>query len=377
MNNKEKYGEVFTPPSLILEIYDLLIPLIQNKETIDLYEPGIGKGAFYNNYDKNLLKKTNYYGCEINENYMLPCSTMTHGDFFDLSLNEYDVIVGNLPFNHNGLMNVPCSKHKSRGITIWGKMLKKCIFHLKKEGFIAVIIPCIWLKPDKENIYELITNYKIHYLKIYNSYESNKLFNYECQTPTCYVIFQKTPCTYSFKIYDSTFIDFQLYKNLCIPTKNANLLYKSLLFIKQRPYIKTLDVIKIATMKKITHTENTKDPFIITSSVIVNNELVLKGFHSNNFCNNYEKVILCHKRLPLPIYDKQGDYGIYGRDKYIFVGDNLQLIYDFLSLVCIQTLIKSFTIRMNFYEKYIFDYIPDPRTFKHNDYNDYLETIKN
>jgi hypothetical protein len=30
---------------------------------------------------------------------------------------------------------------------------------------------------------------------------------------------------------------------------------------------------------------------------------------------------------------------------------------------------------MNFYEKYVFDYIPDPRTFIDQDYQDYLDLM--
>lgn len=380
MNNKEKYGEVLTPQSLVLEIYDLLFPLIKDKSPIDLYEPGVGKGVFYNNYDKILLKKTNYYGCEINNEYSMPCSTIIHGNFFDLSLNTYDVIIGNFPFNNNGFINVPCSKKTSRGNTVWTKMLKKCVLHLKDDGYMAVIIPCIWLKPDKEHIYETITNYKIHYLKIYSSTESNKIFNYECQTPICYVIFQKCQSINKFKLYDRKFIDFELFPPLCIPTKNAELLYKSVLFIKQRTHIKSLNVKKIACMRKgIIDSGDVNDPFVLTSSIIVNDELVLKGFHSKipGDYYNCEKVILSHKRLPIPIYDKQGEYSLYGRDKYIFIGSDLQLIYNYLSLPIIQTLIKSFTIRMNFYEKYIFDYIPDPRTFQNNDFKDYFYILEN
>lgn len=381
MNNKQKYGEVFTPQSLVLEIYELLYPLIKNKTTIDLYEPGVGKGIFYNNYDKTLLKKTNYYGCEINKEYTIPCSTIIHGDFFDLSLNQYDVILGNLPFNNNGFINVPCSKNKIRGRTIWTIMLKKCIEHLKKDGFMAVIIPCIWLKPDKEHIYETITNYKIQYLKIYSSSESNKLFKYECQTPICYVIFQKSPSIHKFKLYDNNkFIDFELYSQLCIPTKNARLLYKSILFMKERPHIKNMNVIKIACMRQnIIDSENKNDPYVLTSSILENKKLIVKGFNSKvpGDYYNCEKIILSHKRLPIPIYDKDGLYSIYGRDKYIFVGETLELLYTFLSLPMIQTLILSFIIRMNFYEKYIFDYIPDPRTFINNDYKDYLYLLEN
>ena len=38
--------------------------------------------------------------------------------------------------------------------------------------------------------------------------------------------------------------------------------------------------------------------------------------------------------------------------------DTWNKVYDFLSKPIVQTIIKSFTIRMNFYEKYVFEYLP-------------------
>ncbi|ADX06687.1 hypothetical protein 162309619 [Organic Lake phycodnavirus] len=41
-------GEVHSPPCLIKEIYDLLMPLLKDDVHIDVYEPGIGPGYFMN-----------------------------------------------------------------------------------------------------------------------------------------------------------------------------------------------------------------------------------------------------------------------------------------------------------------------------------------
>lgn len=363
-------GEVHSPSFLVEEIYKLLIPNIENLDHIDLYEPGIGPGIFNKLYP--LHNKTTYYGCEINTkykyNYPIVC-----GDFFDQSLNTYDVILGNLPFNH-GVVHTPCNKimHK-KSKTIWPYMLKKCIDHIKINGYGAFIIPCIWLKPDRKNIYELLTSRQILYLKTYDCKESNKIFSYQCQTPTCYVIFKniiEINRDYKYiNIYDEKdFILFKLYRDYCIPTKNLSLLKKSLEFTKKT---KSLPIIKVANTKKIKETKNINDYFLI-KSITLDKKLI--GFYSDisGSYQNIPKVILAHKRLPIPLYDKQGIYGLYGRDIYIVIGDKLDYVYNFLSLCVIQKIIKSFDIRMNFYEKYIFDYIPDPRYCQINDYLEYI-----
>mgnify|MGYP006127231785 CR=1 FL=1 len=376
MNNKEKYGEVETPDFLVKEIFGLLIPLLSSYKKIYAYEVGYGKGTFYNNYD--LKQKTYYTGCEINTTYVLPKNIIC-GDFYEQELKMYDLIVGNLPFNSGGLLNVPC-KHNKKGVSIWKNMLRRCIKHIKEDGYGAFIIPCMWLKPDKEHIYELLCKYKIHYLKIYNASDSNKIFNYQCQTPICYIIFQKSLNVNSnFNLYDKDkFIYFKLYKPLCIPTQNASLLQKCIQFIKDRPHISVLTPIKVACMKKsIVDSGNDTDSFALTTSILKDGQLEIKGFHSIIPAMYYgiEKIILSHKRLPIPIYDSTGQYGIYGRDKYVFIGEELDIVYDFLQTIHIQKIIKSFVVRMNFYEKYIFDYIPDPRTFKPGEYDTFFNII--
>ena len=56
-------GEVHTPPHLVKEIYQHLIPYLEPYAHIDLYEPGIGQGVFHQYYPFH--SKTTYYGCDL------------------------------------------------------------------------------------------------------------------------------------------------------------------------------------------------------------------------------------------------------------------------------------------------------------------------
>ena len=68
---------------------------------------------------------------------------------------------------------------------------------------------------------------------------------------------------------------------------------------------------------------------------------------------------MAHKTFPILFLDKEGTYGLYGRDKFVFTtnNDNLLEQYEYLSQPIVQKIIKSFTVRMNFIEKDIFKYL--------------------
>jgi len=339
--DKDILGRVLTPLCLIQEIYALLSPLL--KPGLSVYEAGVGDNRFFQNYPL----PCSYSGCELSPMTELP-DFIFSGDFFDQPLGTYDVILGNPPFRvettGNGISPTP---KKIAQKTIWPDIVKRCFEHLKEGGIMAMILPCIWLKPDMAGIYELFTSHRILHLRCYSCVESNKLFGYNGQTPICYVILQKLKPLPAFMIYDEGFIPFTLHKGLCIPTKNAGLLQKS-----RQCFKKSMTCVKVATEIKGVVIENPTQKFPILTTY-KNGKLYGVESDVSGLFQGEAKVILLHKSSPFPMLDP-GVYGLAGRDKYVFEPE----YFEFLKLPIVQKIIKSFTIRMNFYEKYVFDYLP-------------------
>lgn len=362
MDNKHKFAEVFTPPELVKEILEKI-------ETKDkrIYEPGVGKGAFLEQIIMKNFKS--YDGCEINPsnelNKLNDKINMFEGDFFQHDLKEYDLIIGNPPFYKDGFKGPPTAKTR-KGTTIWPQIVKRCWEHLAPNGILAMVLPCIWLKPDKEKIYNLFTEHQILYLRVYTCVESNKLFNYKAQTPCCYVIVQKKKALQPniIQVYDDSkdkFISFTLKPGYCIPTQNAELIQSFVPTMKINP-------IKIAYIDKEIETTLIKEP---KSKINEKNEQLyplittykdtIYGYESAK-PGKYQgipKIIMAHKTFPILFLDKEGSYGLYGRDKFIFTTNDKNLLeqYDYLSQPIVQKIIKSFTVRMNFIEKDIFKYV--------------------
>ena len=124
----------------------------------------------------------------------------------DGTLCSYDLVVGNLPFNSANKKFVPAlsQKHANLLHNTITKLRRKQSGHpshtsvlnkyLRIMAFFASLLHLV--KPDRAGIYELFCNtYTIHYLRIYNCQDANKIFRYNCQTPICYVMVQKMEYT--------------------------------------------------------------------------------------------------------------------------------------------------------------------------------------
>jgi hypothetical protein len=421
MNNKDKFGEVFTPISLVQNIFNDVCCLFGNdffKKIKYILEPGSGLGVFFdffvnknnvfhkdfiytmneinNKYEKHLKQLSKYWEKHIKVNI---------GNILDLYLEQkQDLIIGNLPFNSNSKKFVPgLAKNNKydnsiKSITIWNIITKHCFQHLLgDDGYFLCIIPCIWLKPDKSGIYELFTQiYTLKMLKIYNCKEANTIFSYNCQTPICYVLVQKKlkidkHLSLSFNLYNKQSQSYQsfsiLKQNLCIPTDLSHMLYKSYLYIikynikssscllKKISYINTKLFENAIFYNKgglEMHQPSSSDISdtsykIITGSLYnkKTNILTLNGFvsHKQALYGEKCKLILPHKRLARFIKDYTGEYSCYGRDFYVFLcnsNEDVDKLYDFFNIDIIRNIIENgFTVRMNFIEKYIFDYLPN------------------
>ena len=430
MNNKDKYGEVFTPDFFIEDmIIDASYIMGSNffSNFKNIFEPGAGKGQFFNILqNKNNCFKDNFHYTlnEINPDYLLDLSSNTTyfknnttiiiNDIFNISIhnpNQYDLVIGNLPFNYNAKKFVPglAKNNKdnklvtnSKSISIWNQITQFSFSHLlANDGFFFCIIPCIWLKPDKAKIFDLfVLQNTIHFIKTFSSTEANKIFNYNCQTPMCYALIQKkiniNHVYKQFKLFDkynNQYKQFKLYNDSCIPTSEVSSI------ISIQSYLNNFNVhnsfsylLKVSTLKhdiinskcfdfykggleNFDHSSfEFKDKIdkdkmyykIITGSLFDNkhNILTLNGFVSNVQGLFYGKIklILPHKRRAKFFKDIDGSYSLYGRDMYVFLCDNeeqVNQLYDFFNLPFINNIIENgFKIRMSFIEKYIFQYIP-------------------
>lgn len=433
MTNKDKHGEVFTPNSLVREMFEKFLEHSKPPGNIRIFEPGAGQGAFFDEFYRLTEKDSGKYVMnEINEEHFpilhskikrQDKTTLVEGDLFQMTpetinniggKNSFDLVVGNLPFNSNGKKFVPSlAQQKSKGlvdkvekgkygktssITLWTKMTHYCFENILKDGgYYYCIIPCIWLKPDNAGIYDLfVKKYSIHYVKIYDCHSANKIFGYNCQTPVCYVLVQKRNQVFSigsqmrvFDIYEhdtNMWKPFKLMDDMCIPTSQVSMFAKHVdYFIRNHMGGETMGTMvkKISCMRKdiLEHKiQNYKGPIfledspkdegykVITGSVFDKDKQTLRltGFTCKNpgLYHGIKKIILPHKRLAKFIVDETGEYGLSGRDMFVFLCEGcseneLNRLYNFCCLPHIQEMISSgFRIRMNFIEKYVFSYIP-------------------
>lgn len=462
MNNKDKYGEVFTPPFLVQQMIDDLNTSGLEDVNMDLamahkvFEPGAGKGVFFD----VLVNKIDFFNKDSDFKYILNEINQEHvGDlqkvcsnlgeeYSEISLQDCltldvncmeqcDLVIGNLPFNCFTKKFVPSlaknnkedkSVTQSKSVTLWNKITHFCFEHiLKPGGYFYAIIPCIWLKPDRGGIYDLFTrDHHIILLKTFDCQTANTMFQYNCQTPICYVLVQKKKTNAEmklggglgtqFKLYDhgsGKYVDFKLMPGKCIPTNCVSDFISHSQFLEKRQISSCSEhVLKISTLHPTclageimkfpkggleNYIEKTggddddgggdddgeakeKTYKIITGSLFnkKTNVLTLNGFISSVPCLYYgkPKLILPHKRLAKFFKDYDGSYSCFGRDMYVFLCDNKKQIdelCDFLegNVVVNKMIETGFTIRMNFIEKYVFQYIPwiFDKKFEYNDYH--------
>ena len=392
-DNKIMNGEVITPTYFVNNILDLLPKNIFKNPKLKWLDPCVGSGNFsvvlYERLFKHLktekkeLIKRNYilenmlYMIEKNPEHIPRLSmifgensNIMNGDFLEMKAMKFDIIVGNPPFNTNGVIKVPTNKGVSKkkdGKTIWQDFIITSINNLNKGGYLAMIIPALWLKKG-HYIQEFIKrNGEILKLHGMTNTETNKIFKGYAQTPTSYFLFKKGS-PYSLQTWDSIhgeYADFP--PTYSIPLKYPSIILKLLKFTERvgninviktsmRPGYKGLDV-------SIQPGENNQ--FINVSTCVLNKlkpELVIN--YSNIPCvfNNVPKLILAHKTYGFPYYDASGKYGISNRDNYVITGyteRNFKRLRDFLSSKLALLVFETTRYRMSYLEKNAFEYIPD------------------
>lgn len=396
--NKIKYGEIQTPYELINKMLDMIPEDVFCNPNLKWLDPGTGQGYFttliylrlfdklkpiiQDDEERKLhIIKNMLYMIELNEDH-IPYLKLMFSDNANIYNTNYitttifekehfDIIIGNPPYNTLGMKKVPTnnkSSKKNDGDTIWRDFVRKSLQLLKPDGYLVYIIPSIWMKPDREKIYNLLLTYDIQKLTCMTNTETNKMFNGEAQTPTCYFILKKTLSFNKIGLYDKQtkeYISFSLKQNQPIPLFGASILYKLQKFITQTG---TIEVHKTNIPSK--HTTIQSTPFNnnnfknIKSCILKKNIPYLVFDYSNKPVAFYgkSKLILAHKMYGFPFYDISGEYGISTRDTYVITDrshDDLIKLKAFLSTYFALYIFEATRYRMKYLEKYAFELLPD------------------
>jgi len=412
---KNNYGIVYTPNPLVDKILDLIPKHYYENPHLKWLDVGAGNGAFsqnlYNRLVTHLTKtfpnletrrshiiKNMITMCEIypphieklSELFSQEANIIT-SDFLTLELNKdvksFDFIIGNPPYNINGALKTPTNKSLKKnndGKQIYVDFVKKSLTLLNPGGHLALIIPSLWLKPDKAGLYYALlhSNFVIEKLHCLNTSETQKAFLYKAQTPTCFFYGHLTKETkekqtkekekeakqLTLAIYDKLnkcYSDYVLRANYPIPTNGINIINKLLHYVDKVGHLK---VYKSNSPPKnslfYTNANASPHPNIQTTKLCKKTPLLIINY-SNNLQHyaNQPKLILAHKMYGFPYLDSSGVYGISARDNYILTStdyslNELQEIQAFLSTKIALFIFSTTNYRMRYLERYAFQYIP-------------------
>ena len=76
------------------------------------------------------------------------------------STTQQTIIIGNPPYNSCGFIKVPTNTTRNKkhdGKTIWTDFIKHSLKLMKNGDFLLMLVPSIWMKPDKAGIYNALT----------------------------------------------------------------------------------------------------------------------------------------------------------------------------------------------------------------------------
>ena len=412
----DNYGIVYTPDNLVDKILDLIPIVYFQNPNLTWLDLGAGNGAFSRALFKRLVQhlqssmlpdadieahilQNMIYMVEIYPAHIDYLKTIFHKPniiercflSLDSADKKFDFIIGNPPYNINGAIKTPTNtslKKSDDGKAIYVDFVYKSLELLKPDGFINFIIPSIWLKPDKARLYKTLTHKTIHKLCCLSTAETQKMFDYKAQTPTCYFLIQnrnnnlieKIEKIEKINIYDklsNTFIPYELRPDFPIPTHGISIINKMLGFVDKYGYLK---VYKTTTPTSKTRIEIAGLPYKnIKTCLLTDPEGTMETMETmetrkprlvinySNIPQQFDKIpklVLANKMYGIPYLDASGEYGISTRDNYVISSHDysipeLRMLQSFLSTKTALFLFSTTNYRMRYLERYAFQFIPD------------------
>lgn len=406
---RHKYGEVFTPLTLVDEMLSKLPKEVWSDPDLKWLDPanGIGnfpikallgqdKGEFqYPGLLKGLEGKKNCKWIIENMLYMIDINGKNNRIARNLfekicsgakpnieqidkkngflaekplvfngkTVEKFDVIMGNPPYNRGGINRADTRKIKKvvaydgekadKKETIWNKFIIQSFKKLKKNGYLLFINPIGWFHSgDYNDVRNILFNNQIDFIKIYkHDSQSVKEFSGSGKISVAYYLVEnKLP-------YKNTIIqgtsgkreDVKLTKNSIILLNNSTIINKIIkkgVFWKENKDFKHISVPCVPGPNKQ------------ILGLYENGEIKVVKTLQTHIDSDKPKIIISGRNYPRVYYDKHGEYGLTGSGVNYWIGNdkNLKQIEMFLKTKLAAFLTKELKFRQDFVE---FKYFPD------------------
>ena len=396
--NKVSQGEVFTPTWLITEMLDTLPKPIWSNPKSTWLDPGAGIGNFsmvvFHRLDIGLRKwekndnvrrqhilKNMLYMVELNsDNTNIATkifgqhANISNCDFLadtikwqtEFNQKKFDVILGNPPYNKNGMRG---KGRSDVGLSvIWNKFVEMSLTLMNPSGFCLFFTPNSWTEL-KSSLSDKMLETQILVYKNFDVVNAYKIFEKKAGSlPLCYYLLENKPHYMTTLVHDSViddFVPFDIYKYMFIPNKNIRLVKKVL--GKTDDNLEDNYQFTPPKVKKDETTYYSKyargHPYPLVNYV---HKKIYVSFSKNysRMQNRRPKLVLPNYSMGYPILDKDGILDVGGRSSYvIFVEDDdidkLKKIQEFCFTNLAFTLINSLKTAQKFLSTRTFTLFPD------------------
>lgn len=401
---KKQNGEVFTPPVLINQQFDKLTevdPSVWTDPSKKFLDPANGIGnypalAFHRLMDglstsipdeyerKKHILENMLYMCELNRKNVEVSKKLfdpenefnlnVHcGSFLELDTEEvwgvenFDVIMGNPPYNSGGIRSHTGKQLGEKNITLWPSFIKLSFQLLKLNGYLLYITPLSWLKKS-HSCNSLMTTKHIHWLILWDNIKAKKTIN--AKIPLSLYIIQNTSNYHKFSTYINSVIDSKktnttsniyIEPHTSIPLAFHSIFKKLKTFIQEKNckidyHTKTITSIgkRIAIPQEYSIEDN-----LAVDTYRVKDGLFVKKTNERHPDASKRKIIIANKSSFNGAFIDEGKLGLTGSDKLYVLSDNPDLILKILKFK-IADIISHYTkYRQDFLEKDTIEYIPD------------------
>ena len=406
---KKENGEVFTPMILVNEMLDKLPLEVWKNKKLKWFDPAAGMGNFpiavylklmeglkdeiedTEKRKKHILEKM-IYMCELNKKNVLVCKqifdinnehklNLYHGNTLEFDpydtfkIKQFDIILGNPPYNKGGIRSHTGKQLGEKNETIWTKFIEKAFEWLKMNGYLIFINPLSWLKKS-HSLHNIMLEKHVIWMKLWDNSQSKGMIN--ADIPISLFVLQnkinnnneKTEITSILKRRNLTTTSNEyLNKNYSIPLAYHSIFNKLINFIEthnlQLDY-STKTVKSIGTKTKIPLKYKLEDMLAIDTYTIKEGIMIKKASEIHPDANK-RKIIIANKASFYGAFIDEGKLSLTGNHKFYIIGDKLELMMQLLSYKIIDIIGHYTKYGQDFLDNEAFTYLPDIRKLKIKD----------